>query len=151
MQTGKIKTEIRLKVFANYLGEKTVDRLGYNKMTPNRLLIIEGGGCDELQLVLKKLSTISDEDVMEVVKIEGLVNATITRRGNGSIKVTDDSYDFFILENYKFMLHKNSLEIPVAKEVAIYQFLQSRGYDTPHYLLGGKTLQEAGLAVYENK
>lgn len=30
-----------------------------------------------------------------------------------------------------------------------YQFLQSRGYDLPHYLLNGQTLKEAGLAVYE--
>jgi hypothetical protein len=29
-----------------------------------------------------------------------------------------------------------------------YQYLISKGYDMPQYLLGGKTLQEAGLAEY---
>ena len=30
-----------------------------------------------------------------------------------------------------------------------YQFLQDEGYDLPQYLLGGKTLQESGLAIYQ--
>jgi hypothetical protein len=39
----------------------------------------------------------------------------------------------------------------IENQYAVYQFLQSRGYDLPHYLLGGKTLHECGLAIYETK
>jgi hypothetical protein len=31
------------------------------------------------------------------------------------------------------------------------QYLQPQGYDLPHYLLDGQTLQQAGLAVYKTK
>lgn len=30
-----------------------------------------------------------------------------------------------------------------------FQFLQSKGYDLPNWYLGGKTLYEAGLCIYE--
>jgi hypothetical protein len=32
-----------------------------------------------------------------------------------------------------------------------YQYLISKGYDLPNYLLGGKTLHECGLCIYEEK
>lgn len=39
----------------------------------------------------------------------------------------------------------------IERQIHVYQFLQSRGYDLPNYLLDGKTLHEAGLAIYENE
>lgn len=79
-----------------------------------------------LKLILKPLSSITDEDAIEVQKLIGF-------RANRKFK------------QFIEMCNATSPE----SAIEIYQFLQSKGYDMPHYLLGGKTLEESGLAVYE--
>ena len=125
------------------------------------------------KLILKPLSEITDEDAMEV--------ANICNGGDGIKGIhkydykTKDKAKFYIELKGEFEDDKNNTLIffyedgsfdkfhPNAGEkgehfdlsdwqtLNVYQFLQSKGYDIPQYLLGGKTLKECGLAVYEGE
>lgn len=124
----KITNEIKVKMFAKYLGERVVTRLGYNKMTVSMLNIVNGGGCDELKLILKPISQISDEDANKIADISG--------------------FDYRI-ECKQFEL-AGALMCDLYTFSEVHSYLESKGYDLPQFLLGGKTLQESGLAAYEN-
>jgi hypothetical protein len=124
----KITNEIKVKMFAKYIGERTIDRFGYGTMTTDRLRIIEGGGNDELQLVLKPISQISDDDANKIADISG--------------------FDYRI-ENKQFEL-AGALMCDLYTFSEVHSYLESKGYDLPQFLLGGKTLQESDLARYEN-
>ena len=85
----------------------------------------------DLILLKRPLSSITDEDAIEVVKIASL-----------NLERSNTNFPAF----KKFVLgycQSNGFNHNV------FQFLQSKGYDLPHYLLGGKTLKEAGLAIYQ--
>lgn len=84
-------------------------------------------------LILKPLSSITDEDAIEVAKYWYSPVTYIVSNRDLAIKKTKE-----YLENPEVML-----------PLGAGQFLQSLGYDLPQYLLGGKTLKEAGLAIYE--
>jgi len=125
----EITNEIITKVRAMYLG------------SPFKMLINSGEYKTELltvgmltlfniedKLLLKPLSQISDEDEMELCNIIGTFDVT-----------------FFI----RSLIQKTVYSVNAATGFQSFQFLQSRGYDLPNYLLGGKTLHEAGLAIYE--
>lgn len=78
-----------------------------------------------IKLVLKPLSKITDNDALEVGKMfRCCSSAEIVRE--------------------HFIKYPDCV-IPYQ----IYQYLQSKGYDLPHYLLGGKTLHKANLAIYK--
>jgi len=85
------------------------------------------------KLILKPLSKISKEDADGVVKIM-------------NYEQKDTLKDILYIAKFK-ILDSTSPE----KAIEIYQFLQSKGYDMPQYLLGGKTLQDVGLAIYEKQ
>jgi hypothetical protein len=124
----KITTEIKVKMFAKYLGERVVTRLGYNKMTVSMLNIVNGGGCDELKLILKPISQISDEDSNKIANISGF-----------DYRIEDKQFELagaLMCDSYTFS--------------EVHSYLESKGYDLPQFLLGGKTLQESRLAEYEN-
>ena len=121
-------------------------------------------------LKLKPLSAITDEDAIEVAKllfinpvhewkvlryekhiyfldvksIQNLETCSIeynvnifwlahSIKGSHQIIGHEDKIPFLLSESYN----------------TVYQFLQSKGYDLPHYLLNGKTLKECGLAIHE--
>jgi hypothetical protein len=111
------------------------------------------------QLVLKPLSAITDEDAIGMAKslfpdiniwvsniTDGIpivvalsIDGTIVRLGyNGYIEceLGDDSNEYYLCDICILLC---------------YQYLQSKGYDLPQYLLGGKTLHESGLCIYENE
>lgn len=107
----------------------------------------------EPQLILKPIHEISDEDISEIIKIEF---------GQG------DSPTIYRTENYtKIVFKVNGIEkrisfekyfdgdpikseVRLNKIILIYQYLQTKGYDAPQYILGGKTLNQSGLAIYTN-
>lgn len=131
----EITAEIKAKVFAQYLGQKYTDETAEEPeiTTVNGETItcfeLYPKAMDTAKLILKPLSAISDEDAIEVCNMLETVNPQFfldSLNGKGGVyrKHTVDS-------------------------ILTYQFLQSKGYDLPHYLLDGKTLHEAGLAVYE--
>lgn len=93
----------------------------------------------ECKLILKPLSAISDEDAIELVKLCGMEPA--------EIHVMEYGLEIKGGGKYRCITNRESDRGYV--DYIIGQFLQSKGYDLPNYLLGEKTLKEAGLAVYE--
>lgn len=87
-------------------------------------------------LILKPLSSITDKDAIEVAKI-----------AKCKYCIADISdLKPHLLRSMSFTNVWNGNTV-----LSICQYLQSKGYDLPQYLLGGKTLKEAGIAIYENE
>lgn len=105
----------------------------------------------KFKLLLCPLSAISDEDAIEVAKLFGIKNKV---RRDKSIKTcfkfTIDGCTGFIKFEFNEVYYYDgvSVEGDTTQSLKVYQYLQSKGYDLPHYLLSGKTLHEAGLAIY---
>jgi hypothetical protein len=146
-----ISNEIKAKVFACYLGQKVrFYDADYNQGDDHVLDTIQRSGCgntnmrefdfisSDIYLVLRPLSAITDEDAIEVALRMNFHNDEAAHYGKNFVKRA-----FNDLTRVGFEFHPMSC-------VLSYQFLQShRGYDLPMWILGGKTLKEAGLAVYE--
>lgn len=108
-----------------------------------------------IKLQLKPLSAITDEDAIEVAKMEGFVFYHIFRSNVSPfvLQIKNEKNRFLsIAENWE-NCHSDSDdgESGYMLNTNVYQYLQSKGYDLPQYLLGGKTLHESGLAIYEPK
>ena len=126
----EITTEIKEKVFAQYLGTKSIlyvggKIVGESNLTTN---ILNQLSKNDVKLVLKPLSEMSQEDSFKVMKLSGF-----------EYKIESKQFEL------AGALFSDWNDIPMA-----YQYLQSKGYDLPNYLLGKKTLEECGLAIYEN-
>lgn len=147
----EITNETKAKVFAQYLGNKC-----YRGGTPDETLT---GITDEgfyfadgdlhpfknpIKLMLKPLSAIRDEDAIEVAKLQQEF------KNQKGIKVgfhIDDKNNGCLDCIIEWGGYKHDYWQPVYSPT--FQYLQNKGYDLPNYLLGGKTLQKAGLAIYE--
>ena len=145
----EITNEIKTKVFSQYLEQNCavvndtyIDGGYVGKMlgvcTVRGLLMEHPKGSDgdekinNCKLILKPISKITDEDAIECAKI------------NTSIKNWTD-------EDWKDEAKYIKEAILQSKlSVLQMQYLILKGYDLPNYLLGGKTLHESGLAIYEN-
>lgn len=82
-------------------------------------------------LFLKPYTAISIEDAYEVGKISD---------------ISDE--EMKLIEKKGGDIFKSIKNVSEKVWFNVCQFLQSKGYDIPQYLLGGKTLEESGLAVY---
>lgn len=140
----EITNEIKAKVFAQYLGHicrYDMEGRPFRGTDKNELLTTENLALlcfsNHRKMVLKPLSAITDEDAIYLAKV--VYPDWKTR--------FDDSFNFsgigrdIVCATYKGRYSEIKLNYA--------QFLQSRGYDLPQYLLDGKTLHEAGLAIYE--
>jgi hypothetical protein len=138
----EISNEIKAKVFAPYLG---IAWVRYNNPFTEgmRAGILTGHDLNRIEhnkeplaiIRLKPLSEITNEDAIEVDKII-------------SPKYSEIKH-FHTATRGKVWIRDIFSGNQVSNVVEVYQFLQSKGYDLPQYLLGGKTLQECGLAIYE--
>lgn len=127
----EITHEIKAKIFAQYLGQKfidakTKDYLEHKMNTANLDIMYSTHDWDDIKLVLTPLSEITDEDAIGVSKIIG-----------DSQKLCDELHS----DRGKRILNSKK------ENFMLFQYLQSKGYDLPNYLLGGKTLIESGLAI----
>ncbi len=104
------------------------------------------GEFSEFKLALTPLSDISDEDAIEVGKMCGLAKCFIDILYSDQMIIKDDSYTLEINFGGYIRLLKNG-QLYNMNMLPIYQYLQSKFYDLPHYLLDNKTLIETGLAV----
>lgn len=129
--------EIKAKVFAQYLGQKFILP---NEDNGKQKFELRGCSIENIQeyskwasaiLILKPLSEISDEDATELVKLH--------KPSENPLYVKQS----FVEKSQPFIRNW------VINNVINYQFLQALGYDLPHFLLGGKTLHEAGLCIYD--
>jgi len=164
----EITNEIKSKVFAQYLGNKVEyqDRTGIictyylpanaNYKSSYWICSLEEEGNREMscsanindcKLILKPISALTNEDAIEVAVLAGMVRPmnrfefVISRHIN---------YTKHILSEY-FEGYRPTEEIITGNVwLSIFQYLQSKGYDIPQHLLGGKTLFECELAIYEN-
>lgn len=146
---NNISKEIKSKLFAQYLGQKilipkVVDSKEHWFCTPSTILNIDVGLKDYngTVLVLKPLSNITSEEAIEVTKLQQewksqkdiKISFFIDEKNNGCLDccIEWEGYE----HDYYQPIYTSS-----------YQYLQSKGYDLPQYLLGGKTLVEVGLAT----
>ena len=124
----EITKDIWQQVIAPYLNQKVWLWNTEKSLKPDlfdyRKLDLEEGD----MLLLKPLSSITDEDENEL--------------GN----ILQSLYPERVVEA---IIKKESWSCNITTAALAFQFLQSRGYDLPHYLLNGKTLQECGLAIHE--
>jgi hypothetical protein len=157
----EITDEIKAKVFAQYLGQYmtypvdvrfTEWGIGSN----GTITDLKGGlyNPDLCRLSLKPLTSITDEDIGGVIKIEfGQGDSpTIFRvKDTTAIRFNVNGIEKRIL--FQRYCNNDPIEsnTPLKRTLAIYQYLQSKGYDVPQWLLGWKTLHGAGLAIYESE
>lgn len=138
----EITNDIKIKIFAQYLGQKVrLDALrekplvGVNKNS----LEFDIGFITlpyDCKLILKSLNSISVDDAIGVAKMLNEKQFP---------EYCDEKEGRRILEQWlSIRSYLNAKE-----SIQIYQYLISKGYDMPQYLLGYKTLQESGLAIYE--
>lgn len=177
----KISTDTKIKVFVQYLGHKVIfgyednkkngtligncEPFGLQVFNPSNAIVPHHNvNPDLIHLILKPLSEITDEDAIQVAKIIlGGKNWNV-KRYDKHIHYLDiveaSAIQSFWVVNIFFLAGSITLNLHRPDEgdthksgdvLPAYQYLISKGYDLPHYLLEGKTLQQAGLAIYENK
>src|ERR1700741_2755888 len=144
-ETIKITRKIKAKLFAEYLGQKCkhkVKMLHDGSLEDRGLCYIDTtiiDLCDDksgdysTQIILKPISDISDEHALKVSELFGGASHLSKESQISQVKQVLSSPNFWI----------NVTNITGASWLKVFQYLQFEGYDLPHYLLDGKTLQEA--------
>ncbi len=156
----EITNEIKTKVIAQYLGQNVAIPENYQfsglrtdatigELTGVQDCFIKINGIsgfypyEHFKIILKPLSSISDEDAIDGYYMS---RAGICLADRETIaKWNPEAGIKTLVPNGKRVIEKYLME-----DVKVYQFLQSKGYDLPNYLLDGKTLKESGLSIYEN-
>ncbi len=120
------------------------DHLGHNEE------MIEG-----FKLLLTPINKIIDEHVVEIA-------CSDEKKKNGFSVVKINRYDTLVTVDFRWISEKvnNADGFSYSSNgfstgnfnisIKTYQRLIELGYDTPHNLLGGRTLQEVGLATYKH-
>jgi len=144
----EISNEIKFKVALQYYGQPFL--VCYNIENKPVIETFSGKNIEEGMyepdvvnkrelLILKPLSKITQDDAIE---FHDIVFGGIGKKPYHVVAET--------VRNYIEMIFKGGKQCPDIKGLVLTtQFLQSKGYDLPSYLLEGKTLQEVGLAIYE--
>lgn len=167
----EITNQIKAKVFALYFGQQLLSKNDFKGefyristyknheepahvelAMPTAIINYEINDC---KLILKPLSSITDEDAIEVGKIlfgKEYSEGTVYRHKDYEVWVKVLKPNTTINQNV-YIGFKGGLSNGngwgLQNMLQAYQYLQSKGYDMPQFLLEGKTLQEAGLAIYE--
>lgn len=137
-----MKNETLARVYGMYIGAKITLK---SASDPNKQLFLNGQRLAHLQefnqweqckLILRPLSALTDEDAVEVGKLYEYAGIT-----------TGWQKKHFLLVGKDFIEDTSINSLPLR----ISDFLRTRGYDLPCYLLDGKTLRESNLATYENE
>lgn len=135
----EVTNEIKAKVFAQYFN-CMYSGDGYEMcLTGERIDNVQCG--EQAKLILKSLSEIKDEDAIEASSIIGSASHLSTESQVKQLRDLFSSPNFWV----------NQTNISGYKWFNCCQFLQSKGYDLPNFLLGGKTLHECNLAIYKNE
>lgn len=134
----EITNEIKAKVFSQYL-PYFIDspmRLAFLSII-ERLLTLEQQS--NHRIILLPITSMSNEDALVVANIFGGASHLSEEGRAHQAKELFITYDF----------RNKVTTISAASWLKAFQYLLSKGYDLPQLLLGGKTLQEAGIAIYE--
>lgn len=159
----KITNEIKAKIFAQYLGQKV-------KLVGGQIVELSAFYSGTLycgikeaitdvdvyspKLILKPLSSITDEDAIECSKLHNIEFVEIKREKNKIIVIGENSSLVISKKwKYSYVINCDIDETPSTSRynlnIFCHQYLQSKGYDLPQHLLGGKNLKESGLAIYK--
>ncbi len=104
------------------------------------------------KLVLKPLSAITDQDAIEMAKLFGGVDGKIILNRPEELNNKDIHFTVQVYTNEpEFTSYSTPKYWKDSYGMDAYQWLQSKGYDLPSFYLGGKTLRESGLAIYESE
>lgn len=147
----EINIDIKRAIYAQYLNQPFKMILNNNsfftgKCSLETIILLN----TEDILVLKPISSITDNDAIEMAKLFGNIkdNVKLNRPNN-----INDNDNHFIIQVYTDKPEFISYTIPkiINQNIGIYeyQWLQLKGYDLPHYLLNGKTLYESNLCIYD--
>ena len=137
----EITNEIKSIMFHQYHRQ-------YVDSDKGRCVLRDADFVDTLEwIVLKSLSEITDEDMIWVY--DGCNNLHEQRKLHPE-HVTKNSPS---LEDMKYSLNNGFAHYTggYLTKTWVFQYLLSKGYDVPQYLLGYRTLQQVGLAKYENE
>lgn len=124
--------ENKSKFFALYLSQHVVKWHKRNSHTPAYLhfSLLDVKNINKEYLELKPLSSISDEDAIEVARLCGLANACIRESTEDRLGLYDDTYILRINYNgYIYLLKSGSLYHQMT--LRCYDFLRSKGYALP--------------------
>jgi hypothetical protein len=107
---------------------------------------------DQLALVLKPLSSITEQSIFMIARLFSLKTFEIKRDAR-CVVVGDKYFYVHICFRGEIMISKDLEVITKGNGYCFYsmtsQLLQSEGYDLPNYFLEKQTLYDSGLAVYE--
>lgn len=153
-----ITNDIKAKVFAQYLGQK------FHLAEKNRELQVYGittfgvvnvvgevtYALDKVKPILKPLSAITDEDAIEMANLFGGITGSVTINRPTDLTNTDIHFTVQIHQGEKDTWKSFCVPKYISANTpnGFCQFLISKGYDIPNYLLQYKTLHQAGLAIY---
>jgi hypothetical protein len=146
----EITKEIKEKVFGQYIGNlitwgeadfkgDKIHTILLNSQTINNIFNMD------TKLILKPLSAITDEDMVWVYDTCNNLHEQRRIRPDWVKQNTPSLKDMKRQINNGHAHYKGGY----LSDSAVHQYLLSKGYDLPQYLLGWKTLHESGLAVYE--
>lgn len=148
-----LTNELIAKLYVPYLGATIRGngkeyKLTLNK-TSNRHDIDLAFVCDQRNYfpVLKSLSKISDEDMIWVYDENHNLHQQRKLYPEDLAKKTPS------LKEMKDMISNGFAHYTggYLDSSSVHQYLISKGYDVPLMLLGWKTLEQSGLAIYENE
>lgn len=137
----------KAKFFALYLDQEVYCIEGWNRgvmiCDAHKLIKEEFNYLKKSFLELKPISSISDDDAIEVARLCGLANACIIESTEDRLGIYDDAYMLRINYNgYIYLLKNGSLYHQMA--LKCYDFLRSKGYSLPWMGLSVEKLIEYG-------
>lgn len=136
----KVTDEIKYTVLAQYYGQEAkltrTNGTVYIGKHPELRSCHNNSSTKSYKLILKPLYSITDEEATRIGEILGITEPL----GYSDVERCR------LMEGRKLIKRHGFLH-----NISVYQYLQSRGYDLPHFLLGGKTLKEAGIALRKIK
>jgi hypothetical protein len=99
-------------------------------------------------LFLRPLSSLSDDEAIQVAKALSLVHATVMSRSETAIMLTDDSYTLTIVFSGLIAMAKRGLAYADRLFVA-YDYLRGQGFALPYYdHVTGTTLTPEAMQQY---
>lgn len=128
----EISEEIKQKIVYQYFGQKYLykNEFGTFKGVVGEYHTNEHLKNKSFILMLKPLNSITDEEFDKCWE---------------TIQESHDTLSKDWLKHH--FKNQGNKQISMCVDLFSYQYLISKGYDLPHYLLGGKTLKESGLAI----
>ena len=142
--------DVKRKVFSQYVGQsmKVIMNSGKAEICECNVSTISLLNPEDV-LILRPLIDITDDEAIEMAKMFGNIKRDALVLNRPTDLLNDDIH--FAVQVYCKVPYA-SYETPKywrdGYGVFAYQWLQSKGFDLPHYLLGEKTLYQSGLCEY---